>query len=499
MALPTLSTATVSPAGNELVLVFDAGGHAPMTLTDTTGLTLTVGSTERAIALPATVDGSTVTVTIDGLVYSGQEVTLDYDDTSGDVANSNAEALASFSSVEVTNNSAVDSSVPTITAATLDTDGTSIALTFDAGNGPMSSTDNSGFTLTVDGSELLLTGTPSGSGLQLTLTASATIADDAEVFISYDAATGDLADGTPLNVASFTNFPVTNNSASDRVDLVSATLNDDRDRIVVVWDVPTEPVLPATDVTGFSVTVNGNAVTPSSVARSSATNMNINFDDALPQNADIRLSYDDGTGNVADSDAATVKGFSDVAVTANWRTDRVSTVASSRIDGERTAHAVIVDITEGANKTSMLIGPRRFEARVLKDHLIQDEGRVYRTGRVAPMAYVDKAATDDDTKSLRLFGQAFNVDRPGNTGAVALVTKEVSHSWGASSYGGMIKVDSVYLPITSKKEFIFAKAPLGEVVDRDAVYFMGQSVQIVRLDTDGDGIANTGWMLVVCQ
>jgi predicted RecA/RadA family phage recombinase len=102
---------------------------------------------------------------------------------------------------------------PTLVSATIPAAGTTLVLVYSEAVTSPSGGEQTGWTLDTSGAAVTATG-GSGTGTTThTLTLSRTVLDaETDGVCSYDAGTGDLVDAGGMNLASITDFPITNNS-----------------------------------------------------------------------------------------------------------------------------------------------------------------------------------------------------------------------------------------------------------------------------------------------
>lgn len=195
---PVLLSVTILSSGTAQELVFDrpiVSGSA------TAGFSRSLGSITSG-----SIDGAIITQVIPKVFQGDSGGTLSYDSGAGSIAGQTFD-VASFGPVAVTNNSTQVRVPPTMTAASVAANGTSVTLTFSEA---ISGNPALGFTMTVNAGAATLTG-GAISGSQITYTAGATIYSGQTVLLSYNSATGDIA-GAEADLASLTDAAVTNNS-----------------------------------------------------------------------------------------------------------------------------------------------------------------------------------------------------------------------------------------------------------------------------------------------
>lgn len=198
---PVVLSSGVNAAGTKYTIVFDG----PMNQSNTTGQSITVDAAGDSLSNPVWDNAYTLTFDVATPIYKDQVVLRSY--SPGNMEDTSANSLAGYSDVAVNNGSTVptpDVTAPTITSASLGTDGTTLTLGADE-----NCTGLVGFTLR------------RSAGSQIAVSALG-LADDtwtgtaAQVFngetVVLDYAPGNVQDlaGNPL--AAFTGMAVTNNS-----------------------------------------------------------------------------------------------------------------------------------------------------------------------------------------------------------------------------------------------------------------------------------------------
>ena len=268
------------------------------------GFSLTTGGTAPAVS-SISVSGETVTLALSGPLPAGA-VTLNYDSTSGNVADVPNNTLADFSSVAV--DTSADITPPAISGA--------VAASLNSVTVRFSENVNADAT---DGSHWSLGRTDAGSLTVSANTNPAGISDSMTLTLS-----GDLPDTGPDDLELIYAKPTTGGITDGNNQLEDATV------IVVDGIAPTvlsveavtsrsiavrmsEPVTSGTaGPGGFSLTTSGTAPAVSSISVSGET-VTLALSGPLPAGA-VTLNYDSTSGNVADVPNNTLADFSSVAV-----------------------------------------------------------------------------------------------------------------------------------------------------------------------------------------
>ena len=214
---PAFESAAVD--GTSLVITFTETLAAAANLANSA---FTVKVDDSAVNLssttPPSISDATVTLTLAAAVAHDDTVAVSYTrpatDDSNRLEDTAGNETASFTDAAVTNNTA-DTTAPAFSSAAVD--GTALVITFDETLAAAANLANSAFTVKVDGTAVSLGGTPSISGMTVTLTLAAAVAHDDTVTVSYTRpATDDsnrLEDAEGNETASFTDAAVTNNTA----------------------------------------------------------------------------------------------------------------------------------------------------------------------------------------------------------------------------------------------------------------------------------------------
>ena len=242
---PYLTDAEVSTNGRNIVLTFSKDLDHPTSYSSTArnAFTVTVDGVENQVSgLNGFED--TVTLTMARLMGGNQKVVVGYDRSaagSQTLEDSDNQEVLDFTTGRdgvpaVDNKSEVDLTPPSLTAATVSTNGNNVTLTFDenvvAAVGSLPSALEDAFTVTVDGVDRGVTGVASLSRPRVHLSVASTIHAGQTVTVSYDASeagTNALEDDADNEVVSFTtgenSVPaVTNNSTVASARLASATV-----------------------------------------------------------------------------------------------------------------------------------------------------------------------------------------------------------------------------------------------------------------------------------
>ena len=306
------------------------------------GFSLTTGGTAPAVS-SISVSGETVTLTLSGPLPAGA-VTLNYDSTSGNVADVSDNTLADFSSVAV--DTSADTTPPAIdraVAASLN----SVTVRFSE-NVNADATDGSHWSLgrTDAGSLTVSANTnPAGSSNSMTLTLSGDLPDTGPdlSLIYIKPTTGGITDGT--NQLEGATVTVEDGIAPTVLSVEAVTSRSIAVRM-------SEPVTSGTaGPGGFSLTTGGTAPAVSSISVSGET-VTLTLSGPLPAGA-VTLNYDSTSGNVADVSDNTLADFSSVAVDTSADTtppaiDR-AVAASLNSVTVRFSENVNADATDGSH------------------------------------------------------------------------------------------------------------------------------------------------------
>jgi len=270
--------------------------------------------------------GSTVELTLASCsIASGQEVTVAYTDPTGGndpsaVQDSAGNDAATLAATSVTNNSTVDTTVPSFMSAATNAAGTTITLTYSEA---LSATTAAGsdFAVTVGGvSRSVSSVAVSGSTVVLTL--SSAVGAGQSVSVAYTDPTGSndtnaLQDAAGNDAATLAATSVTNNSTVDQSvpTFVSAATNAAGTTITLTYS----EALSATTAAGsdFTVLVGGVSRSVSSVAVSGSTVV-LTLSSAVGAGQSVSVAYTDPTGgndtnalqDAAGNDAATLAATS---------------------------------------------------------------------------------------------------------------------------------------------------------------------------------------------
>ena len=225
-----LSGSSIGVDGTTLTLLFSEAVHCPSGTV--TGLNVDVSGGAQNIAC-SYVSGSgtaTVVLSLASVVGAGQTCDLDYTQPGGGIYDMaiSPNDMVTFANMPLTNNSAVDITPPTLSTATIGSDGTSLTLTFSenvaigaGGSGGMS------ITASVSGTIAVTLGTPSGGSIACTLASSV---QAGEVFtVSYvqpghgveDLSGNDLASVSGWNVSATNNSGLNPNGYAKLVDVMA--------------------------------------------------------------------------------------------------------------------------------------------------------------------------------------------------------------------------------------------------------------------------------------
>ncbi len=292
-SLPTITVTAgaISPVTSVISVAAASVGNG---LTDV--LTLTA---KDAAGNAITTGGATVVFTATGGTSTGT-VGSTTDNSNGTyTATFTATGVGTAKTIHATiNGVAVSSTLPTVTvvarpalvSATIPSAGTSMAIVFTANLLPLlPATSITGFTVsgntvssasrTASNTVTLVLGTPVLSGATPT--------------VSYSP--GNLTDSTPVTTAAIVAHAVVNNSTLVLPALASAVIPSAGTSLVMTFTASTSPMLPATAVTGFSV--SGNTI--ASASRTGALEITLVLDTTVLSGETPTVSY--SAGNVTDS------------------------------------------------------------------------------------------------------------------------------------------------------------------------------------------------------
>ena len=266
------------------------------------GFSLTTGGTAPAVS-SISVSGETVTLALSGPLPAGA-VTLNYDSTSGNVADVPNNTLADFLSVAVdTTDDTTPPSISGAVATSLD----SITVTFSE-NVDADATDGSHWSL--DGTDAVsltvFANTDPAISDSMTLTLSGDLPDTGPdlTLIYIKPTTGGITDGT--NQLEGATVTVEDGIAPTVLSVEAVTSRSIAVRM-------SEPVTSDTaGPGGFSLTTGGTAPAVSSISVSGET-VTLALSGPLPAGA-VTLNYDSTSGNVADVPNNTLADFLSVAV-----------------------------------------------------------------------------------------------------------------------------------------------------------------------------------------
>ena len=350
---PALSSGEVRPNGVELFLTFSedldlATQVLPAAVVGAFSITAAGLDVEiSAVTAQAAENGLKITLQSPAKIVQGQTVTLSYDRSAAgtDALEDDADnEVASFTDFAVTNNSIVvpDTTPPALSSGEVRPNAVELFLTFsedlDLATQVLPAAVVGAFSVTAAGLDVeisAVTAQAAENGLKITLQSPAKIAQGQTVTLSYDkteAGTDALEDDAGNEVASFTDFAVTNNSALDTTPpaLSSAEVRPNGVELFLTFsedlDLATQ-VLPAAVVGAFSITAAGLDVEISAVTAQAAENglkITLQSPAKIAQGQTVTLSYDKteaGTDALEDDAGNEVASFTDFAVTNNSALD----------------------------------------------------------------------------------------------------------------------------------------------------------------------------------
>jgi hypothetical protein len=285
MPRPTVSTAAIDVAGDELSLMF------PENVTGQLGWILT--ATDGAVTATGDHGDGTEShsFSLSRVIGSHEVVTLAYDSATGNAVDDDGLEVADFSGLAVTNNSTVDTTAPEVTAFAIGTNGTAVTITYDK-----NVLGQTGFTLTATGGAVTISAASGNGTTSHVFTASRTIGSHETVTAAYDSATGNALNEYGTELEDFSGLAVTNGSTQDTLapTLVAAQIIDSGDTLQLVFS---ENV---TGQTGFSLTASGGAVTLSAPSGDTTETHTFALSRTIADNETVTLDYDSGTGTSQD-------------------------------------------------------------------------------------------------------------------------------------------------------------------------------------------------------
>jgi hypothetical protein len=285
MPRPTVSTAAIDVAGDELSLMF------PENVTGQLGWSLT--ATDGAVTATGDHGNGTEShsFSLSRVIGSHEVVTLAYDSATGNAVDDDGLEVADFSGLAVTNNSTVDTTAPEVTAFAIGTNGTTVTITYDK-----NVLGQTGFTLTATGGAVTISAASGNGTTSHVFTASRTIGSHETVTAAYDSATGNALNEYGTELEDFSGLAVTNGSTQDTLapTLVAAQIIDSGDTLQLVFS---ENV---TGQTGFSLTASGGAVTLSAPSGDTTETHTFALSRTIADNETVTLDYDSGTGTSQD-------------------------------------------------------------------------------------------------------------------------------------------------------------------------------------------------------
>lgn len=320
---PVLASAAVPAAGTTVVLTFTETETQPLLpASSITGFSVTVNSVTRSISSASRTANAQITLTLASPVGPGQTVLVSY--TPGNVTDSAsfANALAAFSNSAVTNNSTADIIAPTLSAAAVPSAGATVVLDFtEAGSSPLlPATSVTGFSVTVAGVSRSITAAARTASTQITLTLASLVYPAQVVLVSYSGGNVTDSAAVPNSLATITNAAVTNNSTADAVApiLATATVADAGTTVALTFvESASPPLLPASGVTGFSLTTNGLSVVIASATRTASTTITLTLGQTIHAGDVVLLSYSGGNVTDSASPANSLATVTNAAVTNN--------------------------------------------------------------------------------------------------------------------------------------------------------------------------------------
>ena len=285
-APPAFVSATVDDT--LLVITFDKNLGAAANLANG-AFTVKVASSAVSLAGTPSISGMSVTLTLANPAVAGQTVTVAYDKpgsgSNNKLVGTGGGEVVSFTDQPVTN----DTTAPVFASATV-TDA-SLVITFDKNLGAAASLANSAFTVKVAGSAVSLSGTPSISGLTVTLTlANPTLAGQ-RVTVAYDkpgtGSNNKLVGTGGAEVASFGDQSATNDTAPP--EFSSATVTDAS--LVITFDKDLG-VASSLASSAFAVKVGGAVVALTGRPSIAGRTVSLTLSEPVSTTATVTVAYE---------------------------------------------------------------------------------------------------------------------------------------------------------------------------------------------------------------
>lgn len=342
---PTVTDAILASDGRTVTLSFSEYMKAA---TPAAGFTATVGGVSKSISSIGNIDaaGTSLTITLAApAVQSTATLVLSY--TAGSIQDLASSPLANFTRTVTTSASQApgDTTAPEIQSSVIDTNGTTLTITFT--ESMAGATSPSGFSIVTTGNPaginpaVTSTGNLSAGGTTLVLTLTPAVEENANVRLVYapgsveDLAGNNLAAVNTANPASAAQGSVDNNSIIDRTapTVASAALNNAGTQLIVTFSEGMEyraAVSPAASAAnGLSVAVGGESVNITSLEMIGGTNsLRLVFGGGVtvPSTADVVLSY--VAGNSLEDDSLNDSG-NDLSFVSPTVNTSVSTAANT--------------------------------------------------------------------------------------------------------------------------------------------------------------------------
>lgn len=219
---------------------------------------------------------------------------------------------------------APDTTAPTISSATIGTDGETFTIVFDeAVTG-----DEAGFILTPSGGSAGITYV-SGSGTDtLVFSIDRVIFDSETGTLEYVAASGTVADLASNVLANYGPSAVTNNS-TQIADVTAPTLSTATVTAATTLTLIFDEAVTLTDQTGMTVASSGAAVTVTGVSGDGTDTLALTLSRSIASTESLSFSYDSGTGDVEDLSANALASISARLITNNITSSGGSTLIGS--------------------------------------------------------------------------------------------------------------------------------------------------------------------------
>jgi uncharacterized repeat protein (TIGR02059 family) len=430
---PTFSAAAINSAGTTITLSYSEALSA--TTAAGSDFAVTVGGVSRLVSSVA-VSGSTVVLTLASpAVESGQSVSVAYTQPAGSnaVKDTAGNKASSLSSTSVTNNSTVDTTVPSFVSAATNTAGTEITLTYSEA---LSATTagTSDFTVLVGGvSRSVSSVAVSGSTAVLTLSSAVGAGQSVSVAYSQPAGSNAVKDSAGNKAASLVATSVTNNSTVDQTapTFVSAAVNSAGTTVTLTYSETLGGTMAPSGA--FAVRVGGVSCSLANASRSGSTVVLTLASCSIASGQEVTVAYTDpsvsndswAVQDAAGNDAATLAATS---VTNNSTVDTTSpTFVSAAVNSAGTTVTLTYSealsaTTAGASDFAVTVGgvSRSVSSvAVSGSTVVLTLSSAVGAGQSVSVAYTDPTGSND-TNALQ--------DAAGNDAATLAATSVTNNS-----------------------------------------------------------------------